>query len=184
MTFIKSSDVSLCSGLNCIKIGIRHFPKGIFPRDNFTSSNLNMYSYPCSNFPKDRLGSLKRCRLQQGPSAVARMGQVAERRGYNMPGEGGKHCFQDRLGKLPLGLLHIWEVATWEDTLGKLPFGKNPLGKWSFQYNPFKHYFQWSFSYNPFRHCYQRSFSYNPFKHYFQWSFSYNPFKHYFQWSF
>ena len=26
--------------------------------------------------------------------------------------------------------LHIWEVSTWENTLDKLPLGKNPLGKY------------------------------------------------------
>jgi len=31
---------------------------------------------------------------------------------------------------LPLGKLHIWEVATWENILVKLPLGKNPVGKY------------------------------------------------------
>jgi len=30
---------------------------------------------------------------------------------------------------LPLGKLDIWEVATWENTLGKLPLGKKSFGK-------------------------------------------------------
>ena len=29
-----------------------------------------------------------------------------------------------------LGKLHIWKVGTWENTLGKLPLGKNSLGKY------------------------------------------------------
>ena len=31
-------------------------------------------------------------------------------------------------GKLPLGKLNIWEDATWENTHGKLPLEKRPLG--------------------------------------------------------
>ena len=57
------------------------------------------------NFPKVRLGGAAGC--NGGPSAAA-----------------------DILGKLPLGKLHIWEVATWEIILGKLPFGKNSLKKY------------------------------------------------------
>ena len=34
---------------------------------------------------------------------------------------------RNTLGKLPLGKLNIWEVATWENTLGKLLFGKTPF---------------------------------------------------------
>ena len=42
---------------------------------------------------------------------------------------------RDRLWKLPLGKLHIWEVATWENTLGKLTLQKNPLGKYLTSFN-------------------------------------------------
>jgi len=34
------------------------------------------------------------------------------------------------IGKLLLGNLHIGEVATWENTLKKLPLGKRPLEKY------------------------------------------------------
>jgi len=77
-----------------------------------------MCNFPSGKFPKVRLGPLRRCRLQWGPSATTRMGLRAER------------CGWDRLGKLPLGKFHIWEVSTWKNTLGKLPLGKNPLGKY------------------------------------------------------
>ena len=50
-------------------------------------------------------------------------------------GQGAKHCVQNRLGgkrsgqgrlwKLMRGKLHIWEVAPWENTIGKLPLGQN-----------------------------------------------------------
>ena len=43
---------------------------------------------------------------------------------------GAERCGWDRLGKLPLRNLHIWAVATWENTLEKLPLGKNLLGKY------------------------------------------------------
>ena len=55
---------------------------------------------------------------------------------------GAEHCGQDGLGgqvlwllvnllrKFELGKLHIWEVATWENTLGRLLLGKTPLGKY------------------------------------------------------
>jgi len=33
-------------------------------------------------------------------------------------------------GSFVLGKLHIWEVATWENTPGKLPLGKMPFGKY------------------------------------------------------
>ena len=62
------------------------------------------------------------------PSAAARVGQRAEHCVQNRLG--AECCGQDRLGKLPLGKLHSWEVATWENTLGKLPLRKKPLGKY------------------------------------------------------
>jgi len=33
-------------------------------------------------------------------------------------------------GKLPLGILHIWEVATWEIVTWEVAIGKMPLGKY------------------------------------------------------
>ena len=53
----------------------------------------------------------------------------AEHCSYNRLG-GGERCGLDRLWKLPLEKLHIWEVATWENTLGKLPLGIDPMGKY------------------------------------------------------
>ena len=34
----------------------------------------------------------------------------------------------------PLGKMHVWEVATWENTRRKLPLGKIPLGKYFISY--------------------------------------------------
>jgi len=60
-------------------LGVRYYPTGIFPRaasqvsisQVLTSKTCN---FPSSNFPKERLGSLRRRRVQLGPSATARMG--------------------------------------------------------------------------------------------------------------
>ena len=99
--------------------GVRYFPKGIFlnvqlpkwqlPKCAISQAATSlMCNFPSSNFPKVRL-------LQWGPSAAARMGQGAERRGQNRLE--AERCDQDRLGKLH-----------WENTLGKLSLGKIPLG--------------------------------------------------------
>ena len=65
---------------------------GIFP--GATSQMLN---FPSGNFPKVKLGLLRHCRLQWGPSAAANMREGAEQCGYST----------DR------------EVATWKKPLGK-----------------------------------------------------------------
>jgi len=59
-------------------VDVRYFTKGIFPRANsqvtiFQVASSQMCNYPSGNFPKVRLDPLKRCRLQLGPSAAARM---------------------------------------------------------------------------------------------------------------
>ena len=62
-----------------ISCGVRYFPKGIFPRANFfmTISQVattQVFNFPSGNFPKDRLGPLRRRRLQWGSIAAAKMG--------------------------------------------------------------------------------------------------------------
>ena len=70
-----------------------------------------MYNFPSDNFP------VKRRRLLWGPSAADRTGMGST---------------VDRLEKLPLGKLHIWEnvshlgkypweVASWENSFEKVP---------------------------------------------------------------
>ena len=59
--------------------GFRYFPKGIFPRatSHLTISQVatsQMCYLPSGNFRKVRLGHLRLCRLQRGPSAAAGMG--------------------------------------------------------------------------------------------------------------
>ena len=99
----------------------RRFSKGDFPSDNFPSGNFTSVQFLKRQVAKG-IGHLRRRRLQSGPSAAAKMGQVAQRRSQNMPG--AKRCGQDRLGKL-----HSWEVASGENTLGKLPLGKKSFEK-------------------------------------------------------
>ena len=111
---------------NChdLKTVLGTFPaKGIFSR-----ATSQMCNYPNGNFPKVRLGPLRHCRLQWGQNAAARMGQGAKYNGQNRLW--AESCGQERLGKLLLGNLHIWDVATWENTLRKLPLEKNPFGKY------------------------------------------------------
>ena len=74
-----------------------------------------LLNFPSGNFPKVRSGLLRHRRLQLGPNAAAR---------------GAERCDSDRLGKLPLGRLHGWEVFTWENTLGNLPLEVKRLGKY------------------------------------------------------
>jgi len=84
--------------------------------------------FPNGSFPKVRLGLLRRRRLQWGSRAAARISKgpsATARTGHGGPSSAAK----DRLEKFPLGKLHIWEVATWKNTLGKLPLEKMPLGK-------------------------------------------------------
>ena len=105
-------------------MGVMYYPKGIFPRatSQVTISHVAtslMCHFPSGNFSKVRLGPLRPRRLYGGMGRALRLG-------WNM---GAEPCGKDRLRKLPLGNLHIWEVATRENTLGKMPLGKNPLGK-------------------------------------------------------
>ena len=90
----------------CKVLFLRHFPKGDFPSDNFLSGNFPNVQFLKRQLPKGQVMPLM-CRRE--PSAAARQSG----------GRGCQRCGLDRLGKLPLGKLHIWEV---------LPPGKIPLG--------------------------------------------------------
>ena len=98
-------------------IGVRYFPKDIFPRatSQVTISQVatsQMCNSPSGNFPKVRLGPLRRRALRlgwtRGPSAAARTG-----------------------GDRALRLGHTWKVTAWEIAhlvpLGKILF--RSLGK-------------------------------------------------------
>ena len=83
----------------------------VLPKDNFPSATfqvtisqvaiIQMCNFPNGNFPKVRLGPLRRHRLQWWP-----------------------------LGSCRFEKLHILEGAIWENIFGKLPLGKNSLGKY------------------------------------------------------
>ena len=73
---------------------------------NFQVATSQVCNFPSGNFPKVRLGPLRRCRLQWG-------------RALRLGWAGGRVL---RLGQ-------TWEVAAWEIAhLWKLPFGKISLG--------------------------------------------------------
>ena len=79
-----------------------------------------MSNFPSGNFPKVRLGLLRRRRLHQGPSAAARMGIEGQSAAACTDLE--SFCLGNctlrkccHLGKYP------WEVAAWKNTFGKVP---------------------------------------------------------------
>ena len=76
-----------------------------------------MCNFPSCNFPKDRLGTLRRCRLQWGQEL--RLGWARGPRTMTSTGWGLSAVARTELGICCLG--------NW--TFGKLPFGKNPLKK-------------------------------------------------------
>ena len=91
----------------CLKKGVGYFPSiflratsqvTIYQVATFQKSNL-----PSGNFPKVRFSPLRRRRLEHDGKA--------------------ERCGQNILGKLPLGKLHIWEVASWENTLESCHLG-------------------------------------------------------------
>ena len=96
--------------------------------DSQRDRQIMLGTFPSDNFSKVKLGPFRRHRLQWG----------AER--YRKDGLGAKHlcqnrlwaerCSQDRLEMLPFGKLPFWEVAIWENTLGKLSLWENPCGKY------------------------------------------------------
>ena len=85
-------------------------PKGDFPSDTFPIGNFPNVQFSIGNLDQVRLGPLRRCRLQLGPSFSNRIGQGPS--AVARIDWGAEHYGQDRIGKLPLGKLHIWEVAT------------------------------------------------------------------------
>ena len=108
---------------------LRYYPKGIFQRATSQMSN-----FPRGNFPKVRLGLLRRRRLQwwpnarlgwaKGPSAKVRTSQGPSAKVRTSKGPSAKELEQARGRTLRHGL--TWEVATCQkkNTLWKLPLGK------------------------------------------------------------
>ena len=126
----------------CQVFSPRCFPKGVFPRAIPLMIISQMCNFPSGNFPKVRLGPLRRRALQWEPSAAARMGQGTERCGQKGLGDRALQLVQARGRVLRLGLTwevaawelaqlgschlgrYTWEVAAWENAFGKSPLGK------------------------------------------------------------
>ena len=84
-----------------------------------------MFNFPSNNFPKVRLGLLRRRRLQWGQALRLEQSR-------------GRALQLGQTWRLPLGKLYIWEVANRENTLGKVPLGKIPLGSSQWKKKPWE----------------------------------------------
>ena len=109
-----------------VKFNYWYFTKGEFPSDNFPRVFSQVATSQMCNFPKVRLGHLRYRKLQLGGGSTAALLLFREPNAADKTGYGAKRC---RLGKLPFRKLHSWEVATWENTHGKLPVGKKAFRK-------------------------------------------------------
>ena len=104
---------------------LENLKKGNFPKAPWATSQVTIFQVATSQ----RLGQALRgaagcngdeCCGQDGlRDQVPRLEQAV-----------GRALQLGHTWKLPLGILQIWEVATWENNLGKLQLGKNPLGKY------------------------------------------------------
>ena len=121
----------------------RHFQKGNFPSDNFQSGNFPNVQFPKRQLPNGQVRpseapqaamGTKRCD-QEGlgwPSDAAGESQSGRALRLEQAGEVAscdiallRSCYLgNTLGKLPLGILHFWKVATWEIPLGSCRLGK------------------------------------------------------------
>ena len=108
LLFVDFFSVGRCKD-SCLVLSQRIFPKWQLPKDIF---------------PK---GSFHKCAISQAATS-----QVCPSRSTRPPAHPSRsarpHCSLQHLrgpnltfGKLPLGKLHPWEVATWENALGKVP---------------------------------------------------------------
>ena len=115
------------SALNLVVKVLTHrsFHRGKFPSNNFPNVQFPKRQFSKCTF-KVRLGLLRCHRLQGGAIAAASMDPIAAAR----TGQGAEHCGYNRLGKLSLVKLHIWEIVTLENSLEKLTQGKMALGKY------------------------------------------------------
>ena len=93
---------------------------GTFPEAFSQVTISQVVNFPNVQFPKQQLPK-GYVRSSKAPQAA--MG--AERWGYD--GKDRAMRQEQSAGGRALGLGHSWEVTTWENTLGKLPLGKNPL---------------------------------------------------------
>ena len=101
---------------------VRYFPKDIYLRATsevtiFHVAASQMCNFPSGNFPKVRLGPLRRSRLQCEPSTADRFGW------------GTKRCSQNRLRLRTAARIHLGSYRMGNCTFGKLPHGENTLEK-------------------------------------------------------
>ena len=112
---------------NCeyIHIQIKRFQgiQRIFPKWQLLKSMFPSHNFPKVQFPKRQLPKSAQATALGPPDCSSRDARPTS---HSQP-----HCSQRRLrgpkisfGKLPLGKLHFWEVATWENTLGSCYLGK------------------------------------------------------------
>ena len=99
---------------------VRYFPKDIYLRATsevtiFHVAASQMCNFPSGNFPKVRLGPLRRSRLQCEPSTADRFGW------------GTKRCSQNRLRLRTAARIHLGSYRMGNCTFGRLPHGKIPL---------------------------------------------------------
>ena len=85
--FVNKNRMFLCPGVPKIPVFISHhmvlseciFPSATVQATISQVATAQMCNFPSGNFPKVRIGLLRRCRLQWGPSAAAMMGLGTER---------------------------------------------------------------------------------------------------------
>ena len=94
----------------------RHFPKRQIPKGIFLSGNFPNVQFPKRQIPKSVLAAV----LVLYHVLVAALGPLSHTTRSARPPYPPLHCSLRRFRgpNLTLGKLHIWEVATWEVSLG------------------------------------------------------------------
>ena len=89
--------------------GVKYFHTVLFPSEDFLSGNFQNVQFPSCDFPKVRLGLLRR-----------------RKRLWD------RTLWLELTRNYTLILRQTWEVAAWlvKCTVGKLPLGKRPSGKY------------------------------------------------------
>jgi len=96
---------------------------GTFPKDFSQVATFQMFNFPSGNFPKVRLGPLRRRRLQWGPIAAARMREgpkTMARTGWDRALRLGQTCQVAAWEISFMGRCHLGKYP-WEKSFGKVP---------------------------------------------------------------